>query len=805
MYHSTWRYGGKISLRKAPRAIASSWPSSLSPLSVASNATLRFNASSRRDASSALPGRFGLYPMKWNVIEPSSSWLIRRNTELSGTIQRRSMAKDVVGMGITVTRKKGKESGYCYGCGADLVKEGVAGTTTTAPKKKGFWADQKDTLKKAQIKNWALCPRCRKLRDLEVDEGSLDEDTSRSLGPDGKMTEVFRAEVATIRTKEKCVVVMCVDAINISGTLIRTIRNYVGGNPILLAVTRCDLLPDYVLEDKSIDELKEYFRQRCQEIYPAAVYLCSEDKQTMQQLGGIKELAADLWEHLNGRDPFVIGAANIGKSTLTDILIAGFINRGERLGHFRDRLAIKRVEKLREARITKSALPGTTLQNIRVPCFVDHQQALWDTPGLLLDESTAHFPIRNFRAIRAQRPQQIQPHIMEVTKKSFCLLISERDDEFPLIRVEVRLKKDDQEQDGPVHIIWNSTLDLDTKIVEIKEAHEAEHDRFKKYILDAPTPTPEPPPLVEQPERPANAPPLTKAEKERIKEEKRKAYLARIAQEKKEIGIEEWLRREEERKRKFFDEHRHRALGKLVEVNQVVVDAEVGMDVSIFNFGWIGFVSSRTAMIKTYAPSTGVRVLCTPTMALPQSVGSYRLPKVEKEKSPKRKGYPPSIDEDGDDDDEEFDPDEDYLLDDGDMNFGDFTDGDLEFGGGNEYDGYSGYDEFGFEGTAEFEDERGGRGKRRWYFPEQHQMDKEDKDDPWARFSGQNIGWQFDADMRFSKNKSLVEGWVRCGGILCLRPSYDHFLTEVSLSAILQNPMPENGPNKKKEDIDDIF
>jgi ribosome biogenesis GTPase A len=685
------------------------------------------------------------------------------------------MAKDVLGMGITVTRKKGKDTGYCYGCGADLVKEGVAGTTTTAPKKKGFWADQKDMLKKAQIKNWALCPRCRKLRDMELEDGSLNEDTTRSLGPDGKMTEVFRAEVATIRTKEKCVVVMCVDAVNVSGTLIRTIRNYIGGNPILLAITRCDLLPDYVFEDKSMDELKLYFRQRCSEIYPAQVYLCSEDKEKMQQLGGIKELAADMWEHLNGRDPFVIGAANIGKSTLTDILIAGFINRGERLGHFRDRLAIKRVEKLREARITKSALPGTTLQNIRVPCFVDHQQALWDTPGLLLDESTAHFPIRNFRSIRAQRPHQIQPHIMEVPKKSFCLLITEHDDEFPLIRIEVRLKKDDSEEDGPVHIVWNSTLDLDTKIVEIKEAHEAEHDRFKRYILDAPPPrveNPRPEP-VEQPERPADAPPLTKAEKERIKEEKRKAYLERIAQEKKEIGLEEWFRREEERKRQFFEDNRHRALGKLVEVNQVVVDAEVGMDVSIFNFGWIGFVSSRTAMIKTYAPSTGVRVVCTPTMALPPSVGHYRVPAVEKVQSPKRKSRQNATSEDDEDSDgEELDYDDDYMLDDGDMNFGDFTDGDLEFGGGGyEYDGYNGYDEFGFEGTAEFEDEQGGgmgggSKRRRWYFPEQHQIDTGGKDDPWARFSGQNIGWQFDRDMRFSKNKNLVEGWVRRYGFI---------------------------------------
>jgi ribosome biogenesis GTPase A len=187
----------------------------------------------------------------------------------------------------------------------------------------------------------------------------IDEDMTKVLGPNHQMTEVFREEVGTIRKKEKVVTVLCVDAINVSGTLIRTIRNYVGGNPILIAITRCDLLPDYIYEDKSVAQLKQYFLHRCAEIQPAAVYLCSEEKEKMQEVGGIKELASDLWEHLNGRDPYVIGAANIGKSTLTDILIAGFINRGQRMGYFRDRLALKRVDKLREARITKSALPGT--------------------------------------------------------------------------------------------------------------------------------------------------------------------------------------------------------------------------------------------------------------------------------------------------------------------------------------------------------------------------------------------------------------------------------------------------------------
>jgi hypothetical protein len=89
-------------------------------------------------------------------------------------------------------------------------------------------------------------------------------------------------------------------------------------------------------------------------------------------------------------------------------LIAAFINRGDPARHFnQNRQAPLRMEKLQKSRITKSELPGTTLQNIRVPCFKDHLQALWDTPGLLLDESLKHFPIRDLRVLRAPRPEQI--------------------------------------------------------------------------------------------------------------------------------------------------------------------------------------------------------------------------------------------------------------------------------------------------------------------------------------------------------------------------------------------------------------
>ena len=65
------------------------------------------------------------------------------------------------------------------------------------------------------------------------------------------------------------------------------------------------------------------------------------------------------------------------------------------------------------------------LQNIRVPCFPDHTQALWDTPGLILDSSSAHFPVRNLDYLRALRPARIEPQKHIAEERSLAFLVTE--------------------------------------------------------------------------------------------------------------------------------------------------------------------------------------------------------------------------------------------------------------------------------------------------------------------------------------------------------------------------------------------
>jgi hypothetical protein len=108
-----------------------------------------------------------------------------------------------------------------------------------------------------------------------------------------------------------------------------------------------------------------------------------------------------IWEavlrNLGGRDVFVVGTADVGKSTLVKAL-AGMISHALRLrGSSRDANR-RRSQVTDELKVTSSHLLGTTLQAVRVSCFSSSKHALWDTPGIINKASLAFsiFPSPSF-------------------------------------------------------------------------------------------------------------------------------------------------------------------------------------------------------------------------------------------------------------------------------------------------------------------------------------------------------------------------------------------------------------------------
>ena len=678
--------------------------------------------------------------------------LDRRHDSGPPTVEKGKMTS------ITVAAKKGTgATKYCYGCGAKIVSTKDIDTLTQEAgakvrdkhasgdvqmglksSKGGFWNEQKDILNISKIKNWALCPRCKELQKKSV-SGTIDNQLLKELSPSHEMTEIFREQVSKIRSKENAVVVLCCDAVNPRGSLINGIRNYIGGNPILLAVTRCDLLPEYVTENWSIErqaEIKKFYKRQAKELNPADVYLCSvndvNDQYEEDLVDGSQRLSSDLLKHLNGRDTYVIGAANIGKSTLTDRLINNIIKthqlkeeapwayrkrlskkeeKKRRYGRSsEERLEEKRYKTVQDARVTKSSIPGTTLNNVRIPCFSDHTQALFDTPGLLLDPSLKHYPIRDFARIKAMKPCKIVPQWHNSgDRKSFALLVYEKSDQqcntdiIPLLRVEIRLRKpkDNQRLDdkvAPVQLVWNSIVNpiLSTSISSIEEAHSLE-DRIEKDARDAAQKR------REEAESNIDSAQRTPEEKAKEKETKRKLFNEKKRKEIAELGYEKYATLQKKKEDELHQQKQLKLLSTLSLVKKEKLKAGKPSELSIEHFGSLGILSpSCSALVMVYAPSSGIFPSFHDIMTVP---GKWEA--------------------DISDVDDETDDESDDELDD--FDFDTWNNAVTDY--------------------AAFEP-----------IERDHGVTVDDADDIWSEYKGEKVGWRFDNKPRYVKGK-FVDGW----------------------------------------------
>ena len=95
---------------------------------------------------------------------------------------------------------------------------------------------------------------------------------------------------------------------------------------------------------------------------------------------GTERLAEFIYQANGGRNVFVVGHANVGKSTLTNLLTRQILRRT--LAISRKRRDMRRKDMVAAEMATISALPGTTLMSRRIPIFNSYKHALYDTPGL---------------------------------------------------------------------------------------------------------------------------------------------------------------------------------------------------------------------------------------------------------------------------------------------------------------------------------------------------------------------------------------------------------------------------------------
>ena len=227
----------------------------------------------------------------------------------------------------------------CIGCGATIQSEN--------PKEIGYTPASSISKMENEI---IYCQRCFKLKHYnEVQDVALTSDDFLKI-----LQRVGETDALVINI---------VDIFDFSGSMVAGVSRHINGNDILLFGNKVDLLPKSVNKTK----LNHWMRRSLKEygLKPLDVALVSAGKGF-----GIDELMEMIEKYRKGRDVYIVGCTNVGKSTL--------VNR-----------IIKRFTEEREDIITTSHFPGTTLDIIEIP--LDDCSAIVDTPGIINEHQLAHY------------------------------------------------------------------------------------------------------------------------------------------------------------------------------------------------------------------------------------------------------------------------------------------------------------------------------------------------------------------------------------------------------------------------------
>lgn len=225
----------------------------------------------------------------------------------------------------------------CFGCGAIIQNENN--------KKIGY------VPKKELNDEHILCQRCFQLRHYhKLNQTNLTKDDYLKI-------------LQTIGDKD-CLVIYIVDLFDFNGSQIQGLVRHIGGNDIYVLANKRDVLPKSLKEVK----LEHWVRRQLKNegIKPVNVKITSGLKKL-----NFDEIYHDIEHYRKGRDVYVVGVTNVGKSTFINALLKHYASVSD------------------NSLITVSEFPGTTLDLIQIP--FDDKSSLYDTPGIVNDHQMTHY------------------------------------------------------------------------------------------------------------------------------------------------------------------------------------------------------------------------------------------------------------------------------------------------------------------------------------------------------------------------------------------------------------------------------
>lgn len=225
----------------------------------------------------------------------------------------------------------------CFGCGAIIQNENN--------KKIGY------VPKKEINDDYILCQRCFQLRHYhKLNQTNLTKDDYLKI-------------LQSIGEKN-CLVVYILDLFDFNGCQIQGLMRHIGGNDVYVLTNKRDVLPKSLKEVK----LEHWVRRQLKNegIRPVNVKITSGLKKL-----NFDEIYDEIEEYRQGRDVYVVGVTNVGKSTFINALLKHYASVND------------------ESLITVSEFPGTTLDLIQIP--LDDKSFLYDTPGIVNEHQMTHY------------------------------------------------------------------------------------------------------------------------------------------------------------------------------------------------------------------------------------------------------------------------------------------------------------------------------------------------------------------------------------------------------------------------------
>ena len=257
----------------------------------------------------------------------------------------------------------------CIGCGAIIQTEDKTGLGFTP----------QSALEKGLETGEVYCQRCFRLRHYnEITDVQLTDDDFLKL-----LHEVGDSDA---------LVVNVIDIFDFNGSVIPGLPRFVSGNDVLLVGNKKDILPKSVKPGK----ISQWLMERAHEegLRPVDVVLTSA-----QNKHAIKEVIDKIEHYRNGRDVYVVGVTNVGKSTLINAIIQEITGD--------------------QNVITTSRFPGTTLDKIEIP--LDDGSYIYDTPGIIHRHQMAHYlTAKNLKYVSPKK--EIKPKTYQLNPEQTLFL-----------------------------------------------------------------------------------------------------------------------------------------------------------------------------------------------------------------------------------------------------------------------------------------------------------------------------------------------------------------------------------------------